>query len=208
MFLPHFSSLLTSSHNVLRVTSSCSSVSAGQSGNVWNQLPENCRSELNQIITDFLLLFTLYVTDLDFSHCFTLLLHFVTMPYNVINFYELSVAAACSRVWISCSTGPGQLSHNNHTKLSHSRRHKQVVLSHHVNTEAFDLSGKMKHQLIRKVMSFYDLFPIIDISIYLSLTSAMFTFLIVAIPDVLYLLLRNPTRPVMENVFFGSVGDK
>ncbi len=37
----------------------------------------------------------------------------------------------------------------------------RLVVPHHVNTTAFDLSDESKHDLIKKVMSFYDLFPII-----------------------------------------------
>lgn len=80
----------------------------------------------------------------------------------------------------------------------------QLILLHHVNTTAFDLCDENKHKLIKKVVSFYDLFPIIVHYLFIYLTSAMFTFHIVAIPDVLYLLMYNTTGPVMENIFFWS----
>lgn len=75
-----------------------------------------------------------------------------------------------------------------------------IIAPRHVNTTAFDLYDESKHKLIEKVMSFCDLSPIIVP--YLTLTPAMFTFHIVAIPDVLYLLLYNPKGPVMENNLF------
>lgn len=43
----------------------------------------------------------------------------------------------------------------------------RLIPPNHVNTTAFDLSDESKHKLIKKVTSFYDLFPIIACRLFI-----------------------------------------
>lgn len=72
--------------------------------------------------------------------------------------------------WSVCSF-PAAVENRTQSQLKPDARQQQLAssglcwmsrLSHHVNTTAFDLSDESKYKIIREVMSFYDLRPIIE----------------------------------------------